>query len=164
MWILIDFGSFRCTNLVPDRVRPALENTLKDLQLDYIDLYLVRNQNKCLSVCTIVILMALYFVRSRYSTHKYGALFFEKQKLLRTKWTQIHWPFRLKDGAHKPPEAGEVLEFDMESVWKEMENLVKDGLVKDIGVCNYTVAKLNRLLRSANVTPAVCQVANSQIS
>uniref|UniRef100_A0A452ZCB0 NADP-dependent oxidoreductase domain-containing protein n=1 Tax=Aegilops tauschii subsp. strangulata TaxID=200361 RepID=A0A452ZCB0_AEGTS len=99
-----------CTNLVPERVRPALENTLKDLQLDYIDLY------------------------------------------------HIHWPFRLKDGAHKPPEAGEVLEFDMEGVWKEMENLVKDGLVKDIGICNYTVTKLDRLLRSAKITPAVCQM------
>ena len=72
--------------------------------------------------------------------------------------TQIHWPFRLKDGAHMPPEAGEVLEFNMEGVWREMESLVKDGLVKDIGVCNYTVTKLNRLLRSANVPPAVCQV------
>nr|BAJ89849.1 predicted protein [Hordeum vulgare subsp. vulgare] len=99
-----------CTNLAPERVRPALENTLKDLQLDYIDLY------------------------------------------------HIHWPFRLKDGAHMPPEAGEVLEFDMEGVWKEMENLVKDGLVKDIGVCNYTVTKLNRLLRSAKIPPAVCQM------
>lgn len=34
-----------CTNLAPERVRPALKNTLKDLQLDYIDLYLVRNEN-----------------------------------------------------------------------------------------------------------------------
>ncbi|XP_066367688.1 aldose reductase isoform X1 [Miscanthus floridulus] len=99
-----------CTELAPDKVRPALQKTLKDLQLDYLDLYL------------------------------------------------IHWPFRLKDGAHMPPEAGEVLEFDMEGVWREMESLVKDGLVKDIGVCNYTVTKLNRLLRSANVPPAVCQM------
>jgi diketogulonate reductase-like aldo/keto reductase len=72
--------------------------------------------------------------------------------------TQIHWSFWLKDGAHMPPEAGEVLEFDMEGVWREMEGLVKDGLVKDIGVCNYMVTKLNRLMRSANVPPAVCQV------
>lgn len=70
----------------------------------------------------------------------------------------IHWPFRLKDGAHMPPEAGEVLEFDMEEVWREMEGLVKDGLVKDIGVCFTTVTKLNRLMQSANVPPAVCQM------
>ncbi|PWZ36650.1 Aldose reductase [Zea mays] len=57
-----------------------------------------------------------------------------------------------------PPEAGEVLEFDMEEVWREMEGLVKDGLVKDIGVCFTTVTKLNRLMRSANVPPAVCQM------
>jgi diketogulonate reductase-like aldo/keto reductase len=55
-----------------------------------------------------------------------------------------------------------VSEFDMEGVWKEMENLVKDGLVKNIGVCNYTVTKLDRLLRCAKIAPAVCQVVNSQ--
>jgi len=59
-----------------------------------------------------------------------------------------------------PPEAGEVLEFDMEGVWREMESLVKDGLVKDIGVCNYTVTKLNRLLHSAKIPPSVCQVVS----
>ncbi|XP_078181416.1 NAD(P)-linked oxidoreductase superfamily protein [Carex rostrata] len=99
-----------CSDLSPDRVKYALKNTLKELQLDYLDLYLV------------------------------------------------HWPFRLKDGAHRPPEAGEVLEFDMEGVWKEMENLVRDGLVKDIGVCNYTIKKLNRLLSFAQIKPSVCQM------
>jgi alcohol dehydrogenase (NADP+) len=71
---------------------------------------------------------------------------------------QIHWPFHLKDGAHRPPKEGEVLEFDMEGVWREMENLVRDGLVRDIGVCNFTVKKLNMLLNFAQIKPSVCQV------
>jgi len=44
--------------LVPDKVRPALENTLKDLQLDYIDLYLVRNLNLWLSIVSTFLLLA----------------------------------------------------------------------------------------------------------
>ncbi|XP_010922658.1 aldose reductase [Elaeis guineensis] len=99
-----------CSDLAPDRVRTALKTTLQDLQLDYLDLYL------------------------------------------------IHWPFRLKEGAHKPPEAGEILDFDMEAVWREMEQLVKDGLVRDIGVCNFTLKKLDKLLRIAQTMPSVCQM------
>ncbi|KAH7654007.1 Aldo-keto reductase protein [Dioscorea alata] len=99
-----------CEDLSAERVRPALQNTLQELRLDYLDLYL------------------------------------------------IHWPFRLKEGAHRPPEAGEVLDFDMEGVWREMEKLVKDGLVRDIGISNFTIKKLNKLLKFAQTIPAVCQM------
>ncbi|CAL5351575.1 unnamed protein product [Camellia sinensis] len=64
----------------------------------------------------------------------------------------------LKDGASRPPKAGDVLDFDMEGVWREMEKLVKDQLVRDIGVCNFTTMKLNKLLGIAQTMPSVCQM------
>lgn len=73
---------------------------------------------------------------------------------------QIHWPFHLKDGASKPPKPGDILDFDMEGVWREMGKLVKENLVKDIGVCNFSLKKLNKLLGIAqtNTMPSVVQV------
>lgn len=46
----------------------------------------------------------------------------------------------------------------MEGVWREMEKLVKDNLVRDIGVSNFTLSKLNKLLSFVQTMPSVCQV------
>ncbi|KAI3759913.1 hypothetical protein L1987_50299 [Smallanthus sonchifolius] len=99
-----------CSDLSTERVRPALLNTLQELQIDYLDLYL------------------------------------------------IHWPFRLKEGASRPPQTGDVLNFDMEGVWREMEKLVAQNLVRDIGVSNFTIKKLNKLTGFALTMPSICQM------
>lgn len=42
--------------------------------------------------------------------------------------------------------------------WEAMEALVRDGLVRNIGVCNFNVALLRDLLAQAEIPPAVLQV------
>jgi len=94
------------------QVRPALEKTLKDLQLTYLDLYLV------------------------------------------------HWPVSF---VHKSEEEDDgTITFDkvpLEETWHAMEDLLQTGgLVKAIGVSNYTLLTLLDLLSYAKVVPAVNQV------
>ena len=39
----------------------------------------------------------------------------------------------------------------MEGVWRKMAKLVKDGVVRDIGVCNFSLNNLNKLLGFAQI-------------
>lgn len=87
-------------------VATALQKTLADLRLGYLDLYLV------------------------------------------------HWPVvQDGDGALRPLEGIPVAE-----TWQALEACVDAGLVKDIGVSNFSVAKLKRLLTTARIKPSVNQV------
>ena len=56
----------------------------------------------------------------------------------------IHWPV---------PEQDKYLE-----AWRAMEKLYADGRVRAIGVSNFTLATLQRLLGAADVVPAVNQI------
>lgn len=127
----------------PDRVRPALLNTLRELQLEYLDLYLVIYLRFLLDESIAYIRFTRAAGNCRMSI---------------CYCMQIHWPFHLKEGAGRPPKADEILDFDMEGVWREMEKLVKEGLIRDIGVCNFTINKLNKLLSCSQTMPSVCQV------
>ncbi len=74
----------------------ALEESLKKLKLDYVDLYL------------------------------------------------IHWPVPSKD--------------NYVQAWRELVKLREEGLIKSIGVCNFQIPHLKRLLDETGVTPVINQI------
>jgi alcohol dehydrogenase (NADP+) len=94
-------------------VEPALMDTLSDLQLDYLDLYL------------------------------------------------IHWPVAVKPGigiAQTPEEFFTLDEVPLSETWRAMEACVDKGLLRNIGVSNFSAAKLCDLLDHGRIQPAVNQI------
>ena len=107
----------------PEHVRMACMKSLKDLGLEYFDLYL------------------------------------------------IHFPFSLKFVPFEeryPPEwlydpKGKIPRMEEDPVpiidtWRAMEALVDEGLVKNIGVCNFGSSLLRDLYNSARIKPSVLQI------
>ncbi|KAG8366222.1 hypothetical protein BUALT_Bualt17G0054100 [Buddleja alternifolia] len=100
-----------CSDAHADRVLPALIKTLRNLKLEYLDLYL------------------------------------------------IHLPISTKPGTYGYPMKKEnVVPFDCKSVWTAMEECHKLGLVKSIGVSNFTCKKIEDMLAFSKIPPAVNQV------
>jgi alcohol dehydrogenase (NADP+) len=94
-------------------VGPALEKTLSDLGLEYLDLYMV------------------------------------------------HWPVALKPSAVLPGSAADFLlpsEAPIPETWAGMEAAVNAGLVRHLGVSNFSAKKIRELLPSCKIKPEVNQV------
>ncbi len=92
-------------------VIPACRKSLADLQLDYLDLYLV------------------------------------------------HWPFPNFhppgcDIGYRSPNARGYIHEEFMAAWRQMEKLVRMGLVRNIGTSNMTIPKMKLLLRDAEIKPA----------
>ncbi|CAJ1952187.1 unnamed protein product [Sphenostylis stenocarpa] len=67
----------------------------------------------------------------------------------------IHWPVRLRIQLFFSKE--DLLPFDIEGTWKGMEECYNLGLAKSIGICNYGIKKLTKILEIATISPAVNQ-------
>ncbi len=96
-------------------VVPAFMHSLNDLQLDYLDLYL------------------------------------------------IHWPFPNThapgvDVTSRADDAKPYIHEDYMKVWRKLEQLVEQGLVRNIGTSNMTIPKLELLLRDAKIKPAAAEM------
>jgi diketogulonate reductase-like aldo/keto reductase len=98
----------------PDSVEKACRQTLKDLQLTYLDLYLV------------------------------------------------HWGVAFPHGKDLEPIGDNgLVETDtvpIQQTWQAMEKLVKEGLVKNIGIANFTCPMLIDLLSYASIKPVINQI------
>ncbi|KAF8069235.1 NADP-dependent oxidoreductase domain-containing protein [Lyophyllum atratum] len=77
----------------------------------------------------------------------------------------VHWPIALNpDGNHHliptlPDGTRDILHsWKLQDTWKQMEAVLKQGKVKAIGVSNFSEAKLEEILPTAEILPAVNQL------
>ena len=70
----------------------------------------------------------------------------------------IHWPVVTNPNQSSPPKPEDFGPVELEATWHEMEKLEADGKARAIGVSNYSVKKMETILKSALMKPAVNQV------
>lgn len=62
----------------------------------------------------------------------------------------IHWPVTGIPGPALTP--------SLRDTWDAMEGLVREGLVRAIGMSNFSARKMEEVMQHATIQPAVCQV------
>ena len=81
----------------------------------------------------------------------------------------LHWPmcFAQVDDTLWPKDAnGKIIGGDVDSIeaYQGLEDCLKAGLVKNIGISNFTSAQVERLLKAVTVVPVTNQVLNIENS
>lgn len=75
----------------------------------------------------------------------------------------VHWPFPnyhppLCDVSSRSPNARPYIHDNFMKTWRQIEQLYKAGLIRNIGTSNMTIPKLKLLLRDAEIKPACNQM------
>ncbi|KDQ20934.1 hypothetical protein BOTBODRAFT_26945 [Botryobasidium botryosum FD-172 SS1] len=71
----------------------------------------------------------------------------------------MHWPVAEKQGARGEPVTDRELSENPYPTWRAMERLVESGKVRNIGVCNFSIKRLEKLLfQPLKIRPVVNQV------
>lgn len=74
----------------------------------------------------------------------------------------IHWPMGYKEGGDKMPKdsSGKFIYSDVDYVetWQGMEEAVRSGLVKSIGVSNFSKKQIERVMEEGQIKPVVNQI------
>ncbi|XP_028552030.1 NADPH-dependent aldo-keto reductase, chloroplastic-like isoform X1 [Dendrobium catenatum] len=140
-----------CDSHAPEDVAEEINSTLRDLQLDYVDLYLVH---------LIFESCQAYLVSKDYYYFFFDVFIFINlfvfSSILSSNTLKIHWPFRLKKGTSLRAE--NLIQPDIPNTWSAMEKLYDSGKARAIGVSNFSTKKLEDLLSIARIPPAVNQV------
>lgn len=72
----------------------------------------------------------------------------------------LHWPVSLKSvGYDLPFSQKDLVAMYVKSVWEAMEECHSLGLSRNIGVSNFSCKKLEQLLLTSKIPPAVNQVS-----
>jgi L-glyceraldehyde reductase len=117
-------------------VEEAVNKTLKDLQTDYLDLYLV--------FPSLLVLIHDFF--SLLTNNKiHWPVAFEHTNETLTPIDPVSKRFRLAN-------------IPIADTWAALEKLVDAGKVRSIGVSNFTIEKIEELLKTARIPPAVNQI------
>ncbi|KAG0434604.1 Aldose reductase [Dictyocoela muelleri] len=73
----------------------------------------------------------------------------------------IHWPvnFENNNGVSVWRNGNPVLKtFELEKVYRNMENFVKNGKIKSIGVSNFGIGNIRKILEFCEIKPAMLQI------